>query len=128
MYNLRNELATLTSATIPADTPLTTELCDNGGGGEDADAIRATITKKEKDLSMERRAVFRGWLKNVFLGQALLSMALSYVMSTNPQLLFGNFDWFNRIDNMDTSIMVLGFWWWWLFIVPSLRSRRPSGL
>ena len=24
-------------------------------------------------------------------------------------------------------IRVLGFWWWWLFIVPSLRSRRPSG-
>jgi hypothetical protein len=27
----------------------------------------------------------------------------------------------------DTSIRVLGFWWWWLFVVPSLRSRRPSG-
>ena len=27
----------------------------------------------------------------------------------------------------DVSIKVLGFWWWWLFIVPSLRSRRPSG-
>jgi hypothetical protein len=21
----------------------------------------------------------------------------------------------------------LGFWWWWLFVVPSLRSRRPTG-
>lgn len=28
---------------------------------------------------------------------------------------------------MDVSIQVLGFWWWWLFIVPSLRSRRPTG-
>lgn len=27
----------------------------------------------------------------------------------------------------EISIKVLGFWWWWLFIVPSLRSRRPSG-
>lgn len=27
----------------------------------------------------------------------------------------------------DVSIQVLGFWWWWLFIVPSLRSRRPTG-
>ena len=27
----------------------------------------------------------------------------------------------------DVSIRVLGFWWWWLFIVPSLRSRRPTG-
>jgi hypothetical protein len=21
----------------------------------------------------------------------------------------------------------LGYWFWWLFIVPSLRSRRPMG-
>ena len=27
----------------------------------------------------------------------------------------------------DISIQVLGFWWYWLFIIPSLRSRRPSG-
>eukprot|EP00540_Astrosyne_radiata_P022808 CAMPEP_0116863834 /NCGR_PEP_ID=MMETSP0418-20121206/24465_1 /TAXON_ID=1158023 /ORGANISM="Astrosyne radiata, Strain 13vi08-1A" /LENGTH=111 /DNA_ID=CAMNT_0004498945 /DNA_START=250 /DNA_END=585 /DNA_ORIENTATION=+ len=28
---------------------------------------------------------------------------------------------------MDTSIRVLGFWFWWLFVIPSLRSRRPTG-
>ena len=28
---------------------------------------------------------------------------------------------------MDISIQVLGYWFWWLFIVPSLRSRRPKG-
>jgi heme/copper-type cytochrome/quinol oxidase subunit 2 len=27
----------------------------------------------------------------------------------------------------DISIQVLGYWFWWLFIVPSLRSRRPKG-
>lgn len=27
----------------------------------------------------------------------------------------------------DVSIQVLGYWFWWLFIVPSLRSRRPRG-
>ena len=31
------------------------------------------------------------------------------------------------ITNRDISIKVLGFWWWWLFVVPSLRSRRPKG-
>lgn len=31
------------------------------------------------------------------------------------------------LDSSDVSIKVLGFWWWWLFIVPSLRSRRPTG-
>mmetsp|Transcript_11202 Transcript_11202/g.16885 ORF Transcript_11202/g.16885 Transcript_11202/m.16885 type:complete len:390 (-) Transcript_11202:39-1208(-) len=131
LYNLRNELATLTGATINSDsnnTPLTTTQADAGGGGEDAEAIRAKITKKEKDLAMERRSVFRGWLKNVFLGQAVLSMALSFVMATHPDVLFGSFDWFNNVSNMDTSIKVLGFWWWWLFIVPSLRSRRPTGM
>mmetsp|Transcript_22837 Transcript_22837/g.49409 ORF Transcript_22837/g.49409 Transcript_22837/m.49409 type:complete len:350 (+) Transcript_22837:126-1175(+) len=126
LYNLRNELATLTGATLIENEPLTTILCDAGGGGEEATAIRAKIDKKEKDLATERRAVFRGWLKNVFLGQAVFSMALSYVMATNPDVLFSGFSWYH-ISNMDTSIMVLGFWWWWLFIVPSLRSRRPSG-
>lgn len=27
----------------------------------------------------------------------------------------------------DISIQVLGYWFWWLFIIPSLRSRRPKG-
>lgn len=27
----------------------------------------------------------------------------------------------------DISLQVLGYWFWWLFIVPSLRSRRPKG-
>jgi len=128
LYNLRTELASLTGASPPTDgQPLTTELCDGGNGGPDADALRAKIAKKERDLSTERRSVFRGWLKDVFLGQAVLSAALSYVMATNPDALFGGYGWYNDIANMDTSISVLGFWWWWLFIVPSLRSRRPSG-
>jgi hypothetical protein len=31
------------------------------------------------------------------------------------------------MNNRDISIQVLGYWFWWLFIVPSLRSRRPRG-
>ena len=129
LYNLRNELATLTGVNLQQNPPteLTTSLCDGGGGGEAADAVRNKIAKKEKDLFIERKSVFRSWLKNVFLGQAILSTALSYVMATNPDALFGSFDWYHDVSNMDTSLSVLGFWWWWLFIVPSLRSRRPSG-
>ena len=73
---------------------LSTEECDGGGGGEATDSIRQKISKKEKDLALERRSVFRGWLKNIFLGQAILSFFLSWVMATNPAQLFGGYDWF----------------------------------
>lgn len=129
LYNLRSEYASLTGR--PADfevLDLLTEECDGGiDGGEKADAVLKKIEKKERDLYTERRAVFRGWLKNVFLGQAVLSLGISFIMVTDPGILFGGFDWFSSVNSMDVSIKVLGFWWWWLFIVPSLRSRRPSG-
>ncbi len=73
---------------------LITEECDGGGGGEEAEALRDKITKKEKDLALERRSVFRDWLKNVFIGQAVISLGISYIMATNPSSLFGGFDWF----------------------------------
>ena len=98
-----------------------------GGGGDIADDIRSKIARKERDLAIERRSVFRSWLKYVFLGQAVISAGLSYAMATNPSVLFGGYSWYNDVANMDTSVTVLGFWWWWLFIVPSLRSRRPTG-
>lgn len=128
LVNLRSELAKLTGNANDIDFMISsTEECDGGGGGEDADKVRAKIEKKERDLLIERRSVFRGWLKNVFLGQAVLSLGLSWIMATDPSILFGGFDWFNNVRSIDVSIQVLGFWWWWLFIVPSLRSRRPQG-
>eukprot|EP00551_Chaetoceros_affinis_P001529 CAMPEP_0203657744 /NCGR_PEP_ID=MMETSP0088-20131115/45981_1 /ASSEMBLY_ACC=CAM_ASM_001087 /TAXON_ID=426623 /ORGANISM="Chaetoceros affinis, Strain CCMP159" /LENGTH=343 /DNA_ID=CAMNT_0050519197 /DNA_START=125 /DNA_END=1156 /DNA_ORIENTATION=+ len=128
LVNLRSELATLTGMGNDIDVMnSSTEECDGGGGGEDADKIRTKIEKKERDLLIERRSVFRGWLKNVFLGQAVLSLGLSWIMATDPSILFGSFDWYNNVRSIDVSIQVLGFWWWWLFIVPSLRSRRPKG-
>jgi hypothetical protein len=101
LYNLRTELATLTRKTDDDETGqvvevagLSTEECDGGGGGEEADAVRAKIAKKETDLALERRSVFRDWLKNIFIGQAVISFGISYVMATNPKALFGGFDWF----------------------------------
>lgn len=128
LVSLRLELAQSTGVAMEGleSAALTTEACDGGGGGEAADALRKKIAKKEADLSIERRSVFRGWLKNVFLVQAVISFAVSYVMATSPEALFGQFDWFHY-NNMDLSIKVLGYWWWWLFVVPSLRSRRPKG-
>jgi hypothetical protein len=134
LYQLRSQLAEATGvdwdailqAAAETNEAVVTAVCDGGGGGADADTLRSKIQKKEADLTIERRSVFRGWLKNVFLVQAVLSFGLSYVMATEPQVLFGGFGWFYS-NNMDVSIQVLGYWWWWLFVVPSLRSRRPQG-
>uniref|UniRef100_A0A7S0K9N2 Uncharacterized protein n=1 Tax=Leptocylindrus aporus TaxID=1398097 RepID=A0A7S0K9N2_9STRA len=126
LYNLRSSLATLTGLGEIDVGGLTTQECDGGGNSDEIDALRQTIEKKEKKLVVERRSVFRGWLKNVFLVQAVLSLGVSFVMATDPAILFGGFGWFYSYQ-MELPIQVLGFWWWWLFIVPSLRSRRPSG-
>jgi hypothetical protein len=82
LYVFRTELAQLTGATIPADMAaleLTTAVCDLGGGGEAADELRTKIAKKETDLATERRSVFRGWLKNIFLGQAIFRYVLDSI-------------------------------------------------
>lgn len=101
LYNLRSELASLTGKGDDIDVlDLSTQECDGGGGGEAADKVRQKIDKKEKDLLIERRSVFRGWLKNIFLGQAVLSLGLSWVMATNPAALFGSFDWFYNVRSM----------------------------
>ena len=131
LYSLRMNLASVTGKETDFSemedlTAMTTQDCDGGGGGEEAEALRKNIAKKEASLVIERRSVFRGWLKNIFLGQAVISFGLSYVMATHPESLFGGFGWYN-VYNMDISIKVLGYWWWWLFVIPSLRSRRPSG-
>jgi len=110
LYVKRTELAALTNRAVDdsiAADQLTTADCDGGGGGEEADVLRQAIAKKEADLVIERRSVFQGWLKNVFLGQAILSFGLSYVMATNPAALFGGFSWYGSY-NMDISISVLG--------------------
>ena len=98
LFNLRLELATVTGLGEIDVLGLSTEECDGGGGGDAADELRASITKKESSLVVERRAVFRGWLKNVFLGQAVISLVLSWVMVTNPAQLFGGFDWFETLQ------------------------------
>ena len=93
LYNLRSELAVLTGKTDESILDY-----DGGGGGDAADDIRKAIEKKQVSLATERRSVFRGWLKNIFLGQAVISFALSWVMATNPAMLFGGYDWFHSYN------------------------------
>ena len=78
---------------------------------EERSSIEAQITKKKDTLFTEKRAVMRGWLKNLFVGQSVLAGVISYGMVENS------------IPNVELplSVQVLGFWMWWLFIIPSLR-------
>lgn len=95
LYNLRADLAEATGMGDEFEVAgLSTDECDGGGDSEEIQAIRDKITKKETDLTIERRSVFRDWLKNVFVGQAVISFGVSYIMATNPSSLFGGFSWF----------------------------------
>lgn len=78
--------------------------------------INEEIEKKEKTVFMEKRSVMRGWLKNLFVGQSVLAGAISLAMV------------YNAIPGQDLPLplRVLGFWSWWLFIIPSLRARKPQ--
>jgi hypothetical protein len=79
--------------------------------------LEAKIQKIEQRLFVEKRTVFRGWLKGLFIGQSLIAVLLSGVMV---------FDAFPGI-HLDLSLRALGFWSYWLFVIPSLRARRPRG-
>lgn len=79
--------------------------------------LEERLAKIEKDLFREKRTVFQGWLKNLFITQSLVSIVLSGVAV---------FDAFPG-KTIDISLRALGFWSYWLFIIPSLRARRPRG-
>lgn len=79
--------------------------------------LQDKIDKKEKVLFVEKRAVFQGWLKNLFVGQSILAGVASLGMV------------YDCIPNtpVPLSVQVLGFWMWWLFIIPSLRLVPCTG-
>lgn len=79
--------------------------------------LEARLDKVEKQLYSEKRTVFRGWLKAVFVGQALFAIVFGGIAA---------FDAFPTVT-IDISLQALGFWSYWLFVIPSLRARRPRG-
>lgn len=95
---------------------LNAEMLDTSVGQEELNKIQTLIDKKKAVLFIEKRAVMRGWLKNLFVGQSVLAGIISYGMV------------YNNIPGYDAplAIQVLGFWMWWLFIIPSLRARKPQ--
>jgi len=79
--------------------------------------LQQRLDKVEEQLYSEKRTVFSGWLKAVFVGQAVFAIILGGVAA---------FDAFPTVT-IDISLRALGFWSYWLFIIPSLRARRPRG-
>ena len=121
--------------------------------------LETRLEKIEGDLFREKRTVFQGWLKGLFISQSVISLVLSGYMvrqeahpatalphhHTTPSpshhhrtALIANspppphrappqvFDAFPTVT-IDISLRALGFWSFWLFIIPSLRARRPRG-
>lgn len=92
------------------------ELGAAADGAERAE-LQEKLDKIETRLAAEKRTVFRGWLKNLFIGQSLLAIAISGLMV---------YDAIPGVQ-LDLSLRALGFWSYWLFVIPSLRARRPRG-
>eukprot|EP00624_Nannochloropsis_granulata_P001320 evm.model.NODE_16421_length_6325_cov_27.414228.3 len=79
--------------------------------------LEKQIEKKETQLATEKRLVMRGWLKNLFLGQSLLAVALSGVVV---------YDALPGFDHLPLPVRAFAFWSFWMFTIPSLRARRPG--
>ena len=106
VVNLEREILTLT-ASLSADG-------DNVLSSEEQARIQEKIAKKKATLSVEKRAVMRSWLKNLFVGQSVVAAVASLLMVYD---IVPGYE-----GQLPLSVQVLGFWMWWLFIIPSLRS------
>lgn len=106
VVNLERDIISLTSQLEAA-----TQEDDKGN-------IQTKIDSKRATLAIEKRAVMRDWLKNLFVGQSVLATVISFQMVYN---VLPGYE-----GALPLAIRVLGFWMWWLFIIPSLRARKPS--
>ena len=98
---------------------LTLELENTSINSKQRREINEKLEKKQKTLMIEKRSVMKGWLKGLFVAQSVIAGIASLVMVYDGipgQLSL----------NLPLPVKVLGFWMWWLFIVPSLRARKPS--
>lgn len=96
---------------------LLTEQIAAASSTNEREELQKRLDKVSKQLYSEKRTVFAGWLKGLFIGQAVIAVVLGGVAA------FDAFPWFT----IDISLRALGFWSFWLFIIPSLRARRPKG-
>jgi len=88
--------------------------------GCDDDARRKELEQEIKakaDQSLiEKRGVMKGWLRNLFRGQAVFTGLASYALASNNV---------PGVAEVDLPLRALGFWSWWLLTIPSLRAIKP---
>eukprot|EP00177_Eucheuma_denticulatum_P005704 GFKZ01010397.1.p2 GENE.GFKZ01010397.1~~GFKZ01010397.1.p2 ORF type:complete len:305 (+),score=45.92 GFKZ01010397.1:71-916(+) len=98
------EALTLESRSLPATSSRLT-------------AISEEISRLEAQLEREKRSVMRAWLKNLFLAQAYVFMAVGGVLAN---------DWLPPVWSVPLVARALGFWMVWLFTIPALRARKGT--
>lgn len=79
---------------------LTQELSREGLSDADRAKAEASAAKKRAVLAVEKRAVMRGWLKSLFVGQSVLAGVISLAMV---------YDVLPGIE-APLAVRVLGFW------------------
>jgi hypothetical protein len=84
------------------------------GAGQE---LLAKVDAIEKKLAVEKRQVMQGWLKKLFLGQALAFIVAGGLLSNNVVPF---------VDNVPLVGQALGFWSTWLFTIPALRARKGT--
>ncbi|KAK4530634.1 hypothetical protein CCYA_CCYA05G1491 [Cyanidiococcus yangmingshanensis] len=74
--------------------------------------LERRLSKAQRELEQEKRAIMRQWLKNLFVAQGVLTALLG--------------GWMAFESSLPLYLRALGFWMIWLFTIPSLRARKPS--
>ena len=74
--------------------PCQIEECEDAGARSE---LQAKLEKVSKQLYSEKRTVFRGWLKNLFVGQAVIACIMGGVSSR-----------WSMVKELDTAPFLLG--------------------
>uniref|UniRef100_A0A0G4GG26 AB hydrolase-1 domain-containing protein n=1 Tax=Chromera velia CCMP2878 TaxID=1169474 RepID=A0A0G4GG26_9ALVE len=78
--------------------------------------IEATIEKKEKVLAVEKTMYMKEGLKRFFVIQTVIIGLISLA------LVYKKWPW----GEVDEIFELMSIWVWWLFLIPSLRARKPQ--
>jgi hypothetical protein len=89
---------------------------ENANGDADPELLSKVEILKQK-LAVEKRQVMQGWLKKLFLLQAVVFLAVGGLLA-NDAVPF--------VDEVPLVGQALGFWSTWLFTIPALRARKGT--